>query len=179
LDDPRKWRRPRKRIFVNNMSDTFHAAVPDDFILRHLDVVRDCPRHSFLFLTKRSERLQDFTRTHPFPENAWAGVTVESAAYLSRIDHLRDADVSRRFLSIEPLLEPLPDLDLTGIDWCIVGGEKAANPRPMRPEWVRAIRDKCKAASVPFLFKQWGGRNRDGGHLLDGRTFTEYPEAAR
>jgi protein gp37 len=179
LDDPRKWWRSRKRIFVNNMSDTFHQAVPDAFILRHLHVVRDCSRHGFLFLTKRSERLRDFTRAHPFPANAWAGVTVESEAYLFRVDHLRAAQVPHRYLSVEPQLEPLPTLDLTGIDWVIVGGEKAANPRPMRPEWVREIRDNCRAAGVPFLLKQMGGVNRDGGHLLDGATYMEYPEAIR
>ncbi len=170
LAEPLHWRSPQ-RVFVNSMSDLFHADVPEEFIARVFDVMRRCPQHTFHVLTKRAERMErvvtrvalgklDVER-RPAVEsrpsmNVWIGVSVESPAYYSRIRHLQRTPAVVRFLSCEPLLAPLPDLPLDGIDWVIVGGESGPGARPMHPDWVRSIRDQCRAAGVAFFFKQWG-----------------------
>jgi protein gp37 len=175
LAQPLHWRKPRK-VFVNSMSDLFHEEVRVEFIHQIFDVMKRASRHTFQALTKRSKRLAELSSEITWPDNVWMGVTVESKDYLHRLDHLRLVPAKIRFLSIEPLIGPLGEIDLTGIDWCIVGGESGPGARPMREEWVRDIRDQCVAAGVPFLFKQWGGiQAKKNGRLLDGRTWDEYP----
>ncbi len=176
LDVPFTWKKPRK-VFVNSMSDLFHPDVPDDFIHRVFDVMVQCPQHQFQVLTKRPERVAQMSGELPWPENVWMGTSVEDLRVVSRIDHLRLADAATRFLSLEPLLGPLPNLDLTGIHWVIVGGESGPKARPIDAEWVTDIRDQCLETDVPFFFKQWGGRNKKKtGRLLEGRTWDEFPE---
>ena len=175
LEDPLKLTKPQT-IFVNSMSDLFHKDVPGDFILRIFDVMRRAHWHQFQVLTKRAERLHDLDAQIDWPENVWMGVSVENARYMQRIDLLRHTHAAIKFLSLEPLLGPLEDMDLTGIDWVIVGGESGPHARPVRPEWVRDIRDQCLYAKVPFFFKQWGGTNKKKtGRLLDSRTWDELP----
>ena len=181
LEQPIKWARPRL-IFVNSMSDLFHKEVPAEFVNRVFDVMERASRHTFQVLTKRSSRLRDFVNDRyqaaPTPEHIWLGVSVENGGQKSRTEHLRQANASVRFLSIEPLLGPVGQLDLTGIGWVIVGGESGAKARPMEAEWVREIRDQCVAADVPFFFKQWGGiRAKANGRTLDGQEWSEYPRA--
>ena len=172
-----QWRKPQ-RIFVNSMSDLFHINVPDDFVLEVFDVMKRASWHQFQLLTKRSGRLAALSARLPWPENVWMGVSVESERYRFRINDLRRTEASVRFLSLEPLLGPLPGLDLTGIDWVIVGGESGPGARPMDPDWVRDIRGQCVAAGVAFFFKQWGGTNKKKpGRDLDARTWDEMPEA--
>lgn len=174
---PLSWRKPQL-IFVNSMSDLFHERVPDEFIARVFAVMREAHWHSFQVLTKRAERLRFFSRLLPCPRNAWMGVSVETVDYVTRIDHLRCSAAPVKFLSLEPLLGPLPDLDLSAIDWVIVGGESGPRARPMHAAWVRDIRDQCQSAGVPFFFKQWGGvRKSRAGRMLDGRTWDEMPSA--
>jgi len=178
LDLPLRWQTPQT-IFVNSMSDLFHERVPVSFIRRVFEVMQQASRHRFQVLTKRSKRLADLAPALDWPENVWMGVTVESQAYTRRVEHLRQVPAAVRFLSLEPLLGPLPDLDLTGIDWVIVGGESGPGARPMRPEWVTDIRDQCGRAGVPFFFKQWGGVNKKKtGRALQGRTWDEIPVEA-
>jgi len=168
LDRPRTWTRPR-RIFVNSMADLFHEGVPEPYVRRVFDVMVECPQHTFQVLTKRSRRLAELASRLPWPKNVWVGVSVEDNRVASRIDDLRRVPASIRFLSLEPLLGPIEPLELRGIHWVIVGGESGNSPRPMEPDWVRAIRDECTASDVPFFFKQWGGRKRKAaGRLLDG-----------
>lgn len=180
LKEPLRWRSPR-RVFVNSMSDLFHQDVPDKFILDVASVMQAATWHNFQVLTKRSGRLAQLLRTKLAETAAcrhiWWGVSVENRKFgLPRIDDLRSVDVAVRFLSIEPLLEDLGELDLCGIHWVIVGGESGAGARPMNRSWVRSIRDQCEAASVPFFFKQWGGvRKSEAGRLLDGRTHDAFP----
>lgn len=172
---PLRWRQPR-RIFVNSMSDLFHEAVPEDFIHRVFEVMADANRHVFQVLTKRSERLATMAPRLRWAPNVWQGVSVESARYMPRIDHLRTVPAAVRFLSIEPLLGPIANLPLDGIDWVIVGGESGPGRRPMAAAWAREIRDQCTQAGVPFFFKQWGGRTpKAGGRVLDHRTWNEMP----
>lgn len=172
---PLKWRQPR-RIFVNSMSDLFHEDIPEAFIRSVFDVMVQADWHIFQILTKRSTRLASVARHLPWPPNVWQGVSVENTRYVSRIDHLKQVPAAVRFLSLEPLLGPLPDLSLTGIHWVIVGGESGPIHRQIDPSWVRDIRDQCLVASVAFFFKQWGGRTPGaGGRLLDGRTWDEMP----
>jgi len=178
LDAPRRWREPRL-VFVNSMSDLFHDDVPDDFIRAVFDVMRDTPRHTFQVLTKRSKRLARLAPHLEWPANVWMGVSVETARYRFRIDHLRQVPASVRFISAEPLLGPLGRLDLTGIGWVIVGGESGPRARPMELSWGREVRDQCLANDVRFFFKQWGGRTpKAGGRSLDGRTWDDMPVAA-
>jgi protein gp37 len=178
LDLPIRWKKPRL-IFVNSMSDLFHEDVPARYIERVFAVMREASHHRFQVLTKRAERLEAFTQRHPLSKNVWLGVSVENAQYTWRIDHLRRAPAHVRFLSIEPLLGPIPDLDVRGIDWVIVGGESGGKCRPMSAMWVRDIRDRCRARGVPFFFKQWGGfQKKRNGRELDGRTWDEMPRAA-
>ena len=175
LDLPLRWRTPRM-VFVNSMSDLFHEAVPEAFIQRVFDVMRRASWHTFQVLTKRSRRLLALGKAIEWPGNVWMGVSVENQAYVHRIDHLQRTDARVRFLSLEPLLGPLPHLDLSRIDWLIVGGESGPRARPMMREWVLDIRDQCLEAGIPFFFKQWGGTGRKrGGRLLDGRTWDETP----
>ena len=166
-------------VFVNSMSDLFHEDVPADFIRRAFRIMRQAHWHQFQVLTKRSERLRELAPTLDWPENVWMGVSVENAEYTFRIDGLRSTTAALKFLSIEPLLGSLPDLDLGGIDWVIVGGESGPGARPMAESWVRGIRDQCADANVPFFFKQWGGTNKKKtGRLLDGRAWDQMPAAA-
>jgi protein gp37 len=179
LDQPMSIRRP-SMIFVNSMSDLFHSDVEEIFIRQVFDVMVRCPRHTFQVLTKRSERLATLGQQLPWPPNIWMGVSVESEDEIQRIDHLRAAPAAVRFLSLEPLIGPLPKLDLRGIHWVIVGGESGPQARPMDGKWVRSIRRQCRAAGVPFFFKQWGGVfKKHAGRLLDGRTYDEFPRAER
>ena len=166
-------------VFVNSMSDLLHEDVPDDFILRVLDVMRRAWWHRFQVLTKRSERLLGFEGRLIWPANVWMGVSVESEDYVFRVEHLRRTAAQTKFLSLEPLLGPLLKLDLSGINWVIVGGESGPKARPMAREWVTDIRDQCLATHVPFFFKQWGGtRKKQSGRLLEGRTWDELPSLA-
>jgi protein gp37 len=179
LDQPLHWRRPR-RVFVNSMSDLFHEDIPESFIRRVFDVIRQASWHDFQILTKRAERLAELKDAWEWPENAWIGVSVESHAYLGRLAALRRVPAKIRFLSAEPLLGPLADLCLDGLHWVIVGGESGPGARAMRVEWVREIRDQCAAAKVPFFFKQWGGvRKAATGRDLDGLTWDALPRSAR
>jgi protein gp37 len=175
IELPLRWRRPR-RIFVNSMSDLYHEAVPDAFIQRVFEVMARARQHVFQVLTKRSERLPEIALRLPWPSNVWQGVSVESADYVGRIAHLGKVPAAVRFLSVEPLLGPIPDLPLDGVHWVICGGESGPERRPLSPEWARLIRDRCVAMGVPFFFKQWGGRtSKSGGRTLDGRTWDEIP----
>lgn len=176
LDQPLTWRKPRT-VFVNSMSDLFHRDVPTEFIQRVFAVMRRASQHRFQALTKRSKRVAELSGEIDWPENVWMGVSVENADYAFRIDHLRQTGAAVKFLSVEPLLGPLPDLNLTGIDWVIVGGESGPGARPMISDWVTDIRDQCVAAEVPFFFKQWGGVNKSRtGRELEGRTWDEMPD---
>ena len=176
LELPLHWKQPQM-IFVNSMSDLFHEDVPEDFIYKVFDVMRRSSWHTFQVLTKRSVRLLELDSQIEWPENVWMGVSVENNNYVFRIDHLRQTHALTKFLSLEPLLGPLPDLDLDGIQWAIVGGESGPGSRPMEAAWVIEIRDRCIASKTPFFFKQWGGVNKKrAGRELDGRTWDELPE---
>jgi len=176
LDQPLRWSQPRK-IFVNSMSDLFHPEVPLEFIQSVFDVIGKADWHTFQILTKRSERLVELARKLPWHDNIWMGVSVENADYTYRIEHLRKAPAAVRFLSVEPLLGPIPRLPLQGVHWVIVGGESGPGARNIDSRWVRKIRDRCIAQGIPFFFKQWGGtRKKLTGRELDGRTWDEMPE---
>ena len=178
LNLPRRWTTPRT-VFVNSMSDLFHEAVPVEFIERVFDVMSDTPQHVYQVLTKRSRRLVRLAGKLTWPANLWMGVSIENDRYAFRADHLRQVPAAVRFLSIEPLLGPVPSLRLDGIHWVIVGGESGARARPLSPEWVSDIRDQCAADEVAFFFKQWGGRTpKAGGRELDGRTWNDMPRIA-
>ncbi|PJN21426.1 DUF5131 family protein [Kitasatospora sp. CB02891] len=175
LSVPYGWRGPRT-VFVNSMSDLFHAKVPLDFARRVFAVMADTPQHTYQVLTKRARRLRRVADRLEWPPNVWVGVSVESAAELDRVDDLRAVPAAVRFLSCEPLLGPLEDLNLAGIDWVIVGGESGPGHRPMQEEWALGVRDACLREDVAFFFKQWGGRTpKAGGRLLDGRTWDQMP----
>lgn len=177
LRKPLSWREPRM-VFVNSMSDLFHELVPWEYIDQVFDVMEQAERHTFQVLTKRPERMKALAR--PVPANVWLGTSIENDRWTVRADHLRETPRATRFLSCEPLLGPLPSLDLTGLDWVIVGGESGEGHRPIDPDWVRDIRDRCIAAGVSFFFKQWGGHTpKAGGRMLDGRTWDERPEPTR
>jgi protein gp37 len=178
LELPLRWKQPRA-IFANSMSDLFHEDVPEAFILRVFAVMNRARQHRYQVLTKRAERLARLDARLPWAPHIWMGVTVESADYLRRIDRLRRTGAHVKFLSCEPLLGPIPALDLEGIDWVVVGGESGPGARPMAKAWVLEIKDQCAAAGVPFFFKQWGGFNRKkAGRLLEGRTWDEMPALA-
>jgi protein gp37 len=175
LERPLQWKKPQL-IFVNSMSDLFHKDVPLDYIQRVFDVMRRAHWHNFQVLTKRSQRLFDLSDEIDWPENVWMGVSVETQKYIYRVDHLRQTEAKIKFLSLEPLLGPLPQLNLEGIDWAIVGGESGPRSRPIKREWVAEIRDQCLSAKVPFFFKQWGGTNKKKtGRELDGQTWNQLP----
>ncbi len=163
------------------MSDLFHGKVPDSFIRRVIEVLRAGTTSTFIVLTKRSRRAASLCRRLDWPVNVWLGVSIESNRYVSRADDLRETGAPKKVLSLEPLLGPVPDLDLTDIDWVIVGGQTAQRgAQPMEADWVRDVRDRCVAAGIPFFFKGWGGRNQDaGGRRLDGRTWSEYARGLR
>ncbi|HEV2295755.1 MAG TPA: phage Gp37/Gp68 family protein [Tepidisphaeraceae bacterium] len=175
LDLPLRWKKPQ-RIFVNSMSDLFHDDVPLHFIQRVFDVMRRADWHQFQILTKRAERLAALSDELSWSPNIWMGVSVESAQYTSRIDSLRNTGAVVKFLSIEPLLGPVGAVDLSNVDWVIVGGESGPGAREMKRQWVIEVRRQCRAAGVPFFFKQWGGVNKKrAGRILDGRTYDELP----
>ena len=175
LTIPFSWRSPRL-VFVNSMSDLFQEGVPLSFIQRTFQVMTDCPHHTFQILTKRPEIAAEHASHLNWPSNVWLGTSVENAKVTIRITHLRRIPAALRFLSVEPLLGPIPQLPLTGIHWVIVGGESGPGCRPMAREWARAIRDRCVAHRVPFFFKQWGGVNKKtAGRQLDGRYWNELP----
>lgn len=175
VDLPKSWRIPRM-IFVNSMSDLFHNDVPFDFIQRVFATMRDCPKHTFQILTKRSDRVLAVASKIEWPRNVWMGVSVEDSRVLSRIDDLRRVPAKIRFLSCEPLIGSLAGIDLTNIHWVIVGGESGFGARPMKIEWVREIFRACRKADVPFFFKQWGGvRKHITGRRLNGKTYDEMP----
>jgi len=176
LAEPFRWREPRL-VFVNSMSDLFHAKVPLNFIQQVFDVMTATPRHTYQILTKRALRLRRIARELSWPENVWIGTSVENEDSKSRINELEKVPAAVRFLSCEPLIGPLRNMKLDHIDWVIVGGESGPNARPIMQEWVADIRDQCQQAEVPFFFKQWGGRTpKAGGRLLAGRTWDEMPE---
>ena len=168
LEAPLTWRSPRL-VFVNSMSDLFHDEVPIDFIRRVFDVMSATPRHTYQLLTKRSRRLAALSDCLDWPQNLWVGTSIELDSYAFRAKHLATVPASIRFLSCEPLLGALPSLSLDGVHWVIAGGESGARYRPVQLGWLRALRDQCAEAGVPFFFKQWGGRTpKAGGRLLDG-----------
>jgi protein gp37 len=183
LDIPRKVRKPTT-WFVNSMSDLFHPDVPAEFIAAMWDTMATTPRHTYQILTKRPQRMAKFMEYWPVLPNVWLGTSIESDRYTFRADYLRASPAAVRFLSLEPLLGPLPSLDLSEVDWVIVGGESGPNARPMNVDWARDLRDRCVAAGVPYFFKQFGnhdalGRNvgkHTAGRVLDGRTWDEMPK---
>ncbi|MDR7298247.1 protein gp37 [Pelomonas aquatica] len=183
LEDPLKRKKPTI-YFVNSMSDLFHEGVPDAYIERVMDVVERTPHHTYQILTKRGARMARFFKTRKVPRNAWMGVSVEDKKYgVPRIDHLRKVPASIRFLSVEPLLQDVGELDLTDIHWVIVGGESGPKARPMQKAWALAVQQQCESQGVAFFFKQWGGWGADGkrrakaanGRVLEGRTWDEMP----
>jgi protein gp37 len=162
-------------IFVNSMSDLFHEEVPYEFIQAVFDVMRRAPYHRFQVLTKRAKRLAEISSELPWPPNVWLGVSIEDQANAYRLAHLLKVPASVRFISFEPLLGPV-DLDLSGVQWVILGGESGPHARPMRADWARALRDRCRSERIPFFFKQWGGKRKDlTGRVLDGATWEEMP----
>lgn len=176
LNLPLTWKTPHF-IFVNSMSDLFHERVPLEFILQVFDVMRQANWHSFQVLTKRSQRLAELSPKIIWPDNVWMGVSVENENYSFRIDHLRQTQAKIKFLSLEPLLGPISRLNLTGINWVIVGGESGPYARPMNKEWVVEVKDQCLARNVPFFFKQWGGKNKKrNGRVLENQTWDELPK---
>ncbi len=178
LELPLHWKKPQI-IFVNSMSDLFHEEVPLDFILKVFEVMRNASWHTFQVLTKRSKRLLELSREINWPENVWMGVSVENSKYMFRIDDLRRTNACVKFLSLEPLLGPLPDLNLQKIDWVIVGGESGPHSRPIQEDWVIDIKDQCNKAKVAFFFKQWGGtRKKQTGRTLQGQTWDAMPVLA-
>jgi protein gp37 len=177
LEAPLRWKKPQL-IFVNSMSDLFHKDVPTEYIQDVFAVMREAHWHDFQVLTKRADRLAKVSSKLYWPANVWVGVSVENAKYTPRIDCLRETGAQIKFLSLEPLIGPLPSLDLRGMDWAIVGGESGPGARPMEAEWVLDIRNQCIEQDVAFFFKQWGGVNKKkAGRILDGRTWDAMPAA--
>ncbi|MBN1943194.1 MAG: phage Gp37/Gp68 family protein [Phycisphaerae bacterium] len=177
VETPLRWNTPQV-IFVNSMSDLFHKGVPLEFIHRVFGVMNQASRHQFQILTKRSGRLLQLAPRLLWTKNIWMGVSVETERYVHRINDLRRTRAEVKFLSLEPLLGALPNLDLTDIDWVIVGGESGPGSRPMKEQWVLDIRDQCVKQDVPFFFKQWGGINKKkNGRMLQGQTWDEMPMA--
>lgn len=172
---PYTWKRP-KTVFVNSMSDLFHDKIQVPFIQQVFKTMNDCSLHTFQVLTKRAENVYKYSNQLNWSDNIWMGVSVEDNRVVDRIDFLRESGAKVKFLSLEPLIGPLPNLNLSGIDWVIVGGESGRKPRPMNPEWVIDIQRQCKEQKVAFFFKQWGGVNKKAaGRLLNGRTYDEMP----
>jgi protein gp37 len=178
LRQPYSWRSPRV-VFVNSMSDLFHAKVPLDFVRQVFSVIAETPQHTYQILTKRSSRLRRVAHKLDWPANLWMGVSVEDSDTLFRANDLRTVPAAVRFLSCEPLIGPLSGLDLEGLSWVIAGGESGPGHRPLDPEWVTDLRDQCVHSAVPFFFKQWGGRTpKAGGRELGGRYWNEMPTLA-
>lgn len=176
LGIPYTWKKS-KVVFVNSMSDLFHKDVPLEFIQRVFQVMRDNGQHVFQVLTKRADRLAEISDHLIWPYNIWMGVSVEDERVTERIDFLRQCGARVKFLSCEPLIGPLSNLNLSGIDWVIVGGESGHKPRPMDPDWVLDIQEQCRQSNVAFFFKQWGGKNKKkAGRELNGKTYDEMPE---
>lgn len=176
LKTPYTWKKS-KVVFVNSMSDLFHEQIPLNFIQKVFKVMNDNPQHVFQVLTKRAERLFELHNELKWSHNIWMGVSVENEKVKDRIDYLRKMNAKVKFLSLEPLIGPLPNLNLEKIDWVIVGGESGHSPRPMDEDWVLDIQEQCKKSDVPFFFKQWGGKNKKkNGRILNGRTYDEMPE---
>jgi protein gp37 len=175
LRQPLEWRRPRM-IFVNSMSDLFHEGIPLAYIQKVFGVMEEAEQHTFQILTKRHERLAELASELDWPPNVWMGVSIENRRFVERADYLRQVPAAIRFISAEPLLGPLEGLDLAMIDWLIAGGESGHGHRPMKIEWVRELRDRCRAEGVAFFFKQWGGRSpKAGGRTLDGAEWNQMP----
>ena len=175
LELPLRWKGPR-RVFVNSMSDLFHESIPESYIRSVFEVMARADWHQFQVLTKRQERLAELAPRLPWPEHVWAGVSIENNRWVTRADALRRVPAAVRFISAEPLLGPLPSLDLTGIDWLIAGGESGPHHREARLDWFLDLRDRCQNADVAFFFKQWGGsHSKQGGRLLDGEEWSEMP----
>ncbi len=178
LELPLKWKKPQT-IFVNSMSDLFHKDVPLDYIRQVFDVMKRADWHRFQVLTKRADRLAELSSELEWSPNIWMGVSVENQKYVHRIDELRETGAKVKFLSLEPLLGSLKNLNLKEIGWVIVGGESGYGARPIKEEWVLEIREQCRNFDVPFFFKQWGGTNKKKtGRLLEGRTWDEMPKTA-
>ena len=177
LDLPLKWKKPRK-IFVNSMSDLFHESMPEDFLEKCFKTMEKADWHVFQVLTKRPHRMLSFTKAYgEIPDHIWLGTSVELAMYNLRIEILKQVQAKTKFISFEPLLGQIGDVDLSGISWAIVGGESGPNHRPVREEWIREIRKNCQLQGVAFFFKQWGGRTaKSGGRVLDGVEWNEYPK---
>lgn len=176
LTIPYTWK-SAKIVFVNSMSDLFHKDIPLEFIKKVFAVMNDNPNHVFQVLTKRAERLYEVHKELKWTHNIWMGVSIENDKVIDRIDYLRSTKARVKFLSCEPLIGPLPKLNLKKIDWVIVGGESGHKPRPMEPDWVLDIQEQCEKADVRFFFKQWGGRNKKAaGRMLNGRTYDDMPE---
>jgi protein gp37 len=179
LDKPLEWKKPSV-IFVNSMSDLFHKDVPDEFIIAVFKTMNKAHWHQFQVLTKRPERVLELNKKLNWTPNIWMGTSVENADYMDRIDMLRKTSAKIKFLSLEPLLGALPNMNLKKIDWVIVGGESGFKARPMKLEWVLDIQEQCQEADVPFFFKQWGGKNKKlTGRTLNGRTWDEMPRAVQ
>jgi len=179
LEIPMRWKKPQV-IFVNSMSDLFHEEVSIEFIIRVFDIMKRAHWHTFQVLTKRAERLLELDSVLEWTPNIWMGVSVETDDWVHRISYLQKTNAHTKFLSLEPLLGPLPRLVLDGIDWVIVGGESGPGARPLQPIWVQDIRDKCVENDVPFFFKQWGGKNKKkNGRLLEGDTWNQTPARAK
>lgn len=175
LNLPLLWKKPRT-IFVNSMSDLFHKNVPDEFIIKMFTIMNQAHWHHFQILTKRAERLVQLNTKIPWKPNVWMGVSVENGYYTSRIDYLRETEACIKFISFEPLIGPIKNLNLKHINWIIVGGESGPGARPINPGWVKDIRNQCLKSSVPFFFKQWGGVNKKkNGRILEGREWNEMP----
>lgn len=176
LDRPLKMKKSHK-IFVNSMSDLFHEDVPLNYIQQVFDIMRRAHWHQFQVLTKRSQRMFDLSKEIDWPRNVWMGISVENSDYVWRIEHLQNTNASVKFLSIEPLIGSIQQLDLQDIDWVIVGGESGPHARPMKKDWVLTIKNICQKNDVPFFFKQWGGTNKKkAGRKLEGRTWNQTPE---
>lgn len=178
LELPLRWRKPRL-IFTNSMSDLFHEDIPFEFVEQVFDVMAQAHWHTFQVLTKRHERLAELAPLLSWPANVWMGVSIENKRWVRRADYLRQVPAAVRFISAEPLLGPLVDLDLEGIDWLIAGGESGPGFRAVNEEWLVDVRDRCIAAGVPYFFKQWGGpRPKSGGRLLKGEEWSQMPPLA-
>jgi protein gp37 len=175
LNQPYSWKKPRM-VFVNSMSDLFHENMPLDFIKAVFKVMNECSQHTFQVLTKRSDVLEKYYTLLDWTPNIWLGVTIESNRVTNRVDSLRKVPASIKFLSIEPLLTPIPNINLLGIDWVIVGGESGQKARPIKEEWVIDIKNQCEQKQIPFFFKQWGGKNKKvSGKLLQGKIYCQMP----
>lgn len=175
--EPLKWKTPR-RVFVNSMSDIFHEDIPDDLILELFSIMNEAEKHTFQILTKRSERLLKMSTRIKWTKNIWMGVTIESNEYYSRCDDLKNTEAFIKFISAEPLLSELSEIDLSGIDWLIVGGESGPGSRVIEKEWVEDLKNRSEVLSIPFFFKQWGGvRKKKNGNELNGKIYMEFPKS--